>query len=231
MLDREALEEYKQFRLEAERKGFRHFLEIFDPNRPGGGRGEQGSRVHQRRHRSHSRRRHQRRPAAVPQDGLSRPAKRWRSWSTTTRTSSSASSAASAGTTYDAFKLLSEAKKYGARVALFGRKINNAENQLAFIRFLRLIADGEVGAGGSGARVSRRLAAVSASSRNGSLEDDMELQTNVMSYGGNGKVVSIPPAATAKKEKCTPIAAAAATAASATAKRRRRPTASSILRR
>ena len=46
-----------------------------------------------------------------------------------------------AGTTYDAFKLLSEARKYGARVALFGRKINNAENQFAFIRFLRLIAD------------------------------------------------------------------------------------------
>ena len=52
----------------------------------------------------------------------------------------------SAGTTYDAFKLLSEAKKYGARVALFGRKINNAENQLAFIHFLRLIADGEISA-------------------------------------------------------------------------------------
>src|SRR5205085_3428822 len=50
----------------------------------------------------------------------------------------------SAGTTYDAFKLLAEAKKYGARVALFGRKINNAENQLAFIHFLRLIADGQV---------------------------------------------------------------------------------------
>src|SRR5229473_3060628 len=33
-IDRLALEEYKQFRLEAERKGFRHFLEIFDPNRP-----------------------------------------------------------------------------------------------------------------------------------------------------------------------------------------------------
>src|SRR5262249_287974 len=33
-LDREALEQYKQFRLEAERKGFRHFLEGFDPNRP-----------------------------------------------------------------------------------------------------------------------------------------------------------------------------------------------------
>src|SRR5206468_3123100 len=33
-LDREALEQYRQFRLEAERKGFRHFLEVFDPNRP-----------------------------------------------------------------------------------------------------------------------------------------------------------------------------------------------------
>src|SRR5579871_6669849 len=33
-LDRLALEEYKQFRLEAERKRFGHFLEIFDPNRP-----------------------------------------------------------------------------------------------------------------------------------------------------------------------------------------------------
>src|SRR5215831_4428357 len=33
-LDRQALEEYKAFREEAERKGFRHFLEVFDPNRP-----------------------------------------------------------------------------------------------------------------------------------------------------------------------------------------------------
>src|SRR5207237_7310566 len=33
-IDREALEEYKRFRLEAEAKGFRHFLEVFDPNRP-----------------------------------------------------------------------------------------------------------------------------------------------------------------------------------------------------
>src|SRR5690348_3129730 len=30
-LDREALEAYKAFRLEAEAKGFRHFLEVFDP--------------------------------------------------------------------------------------------------------------------------------------------------------------------------------------------------------
>src|SRR5262249_2714730 len=34
VLDRAVLEAYKEFRLEAERKGFRHFLELFDPNLP-----------------------------------------------------------------------------------------------------------------------------------------------------------------------------------------------------
>jgi hypothetical protein len=51
----------------------------------------------------------------------------------------------SAGTTRDAFQLLHDAQKYGAKVALFGRKINNAENQLAFVHFLRLIVEGQVG--------------------------------------------------------------------------------------
>jgi hypothetical protein len=50
----------------------------------------------------------------------------------------------SAGTTYDAFKLIHDAQKYGARVALFGRKINNAEHQLAFVEMLRLITDGKI---------------------------------------------------------------------------------------
>ena len=49
-----------------------------------------------------------------------------------------------AGTTHDAFRMLWEAKKYGARAALFGRKINNAENQLIFVRILRAIADGQL---------------------------------------------------------------------------------------
>src|SRR5439155_5367452 len=50
----------------------------------------------------------------------------------------------SAGTTYDAFKLIYDAQKYGARVALFGRKINNAEHQLAFVEMLRLVTDGKI---------------------------------------------------------------------------------------
>src|SRR6476619_4737166 len=141
VIDREGLEEYKQFRLEAERKGFRHFLEVFDPNRPEaveaskladfindaivrtlGGVTTAGRPLFLKMV-YHG-------PAAMEElvhydphlvVGIL---------------------GGSAGTTYDAFKLLSEARKYGARVALFGRKINNAENQLAFIHFLRLIADG-----------------------------------------------------------------------------------------
>jgi hypothetical protein len=48
-----------------------------------------------------------------------------------------------AGTTHDAFALLADARRYGARVALFGRKINVAEHQPSFVRFLRLVADGD----------------------------------------------------------------------------------------
>ncbi len=50
----------------------------------------------------------------------------------------------SAGTTFDAFHMLWEAKKYGARVALYGRKINNAEHQLSFIHYLRAVADDQL---------------------------------------------------------------------------------------
>jgi glycine/D-amino acid oxidase-like deaminating enzyme len=50
----------------------------------------------------------------------------------------------SAGTTLDAFKLIHDARKHGARVALFGRKINLSESPLLFIRFLRSIADGQI---------------------------------------------------------------------------------------
>ena len=49
-----------------------------------------------------------------------------------------------AGTTLESFTLLADAKKHGVRAALFGRRINEAEDQLAFIQHLRWIADGEI---------------------------------------------------------------------------------------
>jgi len=50
----------------------------------------------------------------------------------------------SAATTHDAFELLHSAKSHGARVALFGRKINAAEHQLSFVEHLRRVADDEI---------------------------------------------------------------------------------------
>ncbi len=49
-----------------------------------------------------------------------------------------------AGTTRDCFELLFQAEKYGARVALFGRKINLAELPRAMVAMMRQVADGAV---------------------------------------------------------------------------------------
>jgi hypothetical protein len=187
-LDRDALECYKAFRIEAERKGFRHFLEIFDPNRP--------DAVD---------------PALVPafiNDAIVRllggvtSAGRPLFLKMVYHGPKALEElvhydphlvvgilGGSAGTTYDAFKLLSEAKKYGGRVALFGRKINNAENQLAFVRFLRWIADGEISAEEAVTAyhgVLQKLGIKPARD----LEADMQLQTGVMNYAGT-KTVSV----------------------------------------
>src|SRR5262249_11533886 len=95
----------------------------------------------------------------------------------------------SAGTTRDAFQLLHDAQKYGARVALFGRKINHAENQLAFVHFLRLIVEGQIGPveavkayhavlGRLGLRPHRTL------------EDDLKLTDQSMSYAGSSAPIA-----------------------------------------
>jgi hypothetical protein len=49
-----------------------------------------------------------------------------------------------AGTTCDCFELLHQAERYGARVALFGRKINLAEDPLAIVALMRQVAAGTI---------------------------------------------------------------------------------------
>ena len=49
-----------------------------------------------------------------------------------------------AGTTRDTFELLHQAEKYGARVALFGRKINLAEAPKTLLELMRQVADGAI---------------------------------------------------------------------------------------
>ena len=45
------------------------------------------------------------------------------------------------GTTRDTFELLSQAERYGARVALFGRKINLAEDPIELVRYMRAVVE------------------------------------------------------------------------------------------
>jgi hypothetical protein len=183
-LDRDlaTLERFHEFREEAERKGFRYFLEVFDPNIPGviapealpsyitdmitrmlAGVGPPGRPVFLKMV-YHG-------PKAMEElvrfdphlvVGIL---------------------GGSAGTTRDAFQLLHDAQKYGAKVALFGRKINNAENQLAFVHFLRLIVEGQVGP------VDAVKAYHAVLSRLGlrphrQLDADLQLTDQSMSYAG-----------------------------------------------
>jgi hypothetical protein len=186
--DREALEEYKQFRLEAERKGFRHFLEVFDPNQPGAVEaGKLPDFINDVIVRTLGGVTSRGRPLFLKM--VYHGPKAMEELVRYDPHLVVGILGGSAGTTYDAFKLLSEAKKYGARVALFGRKINNAENQLAFIRFLRYIADGEITAEEAVRAYHGVLQQLGVRPQR-SLEEDMVLQTNVMSYAGNGRPVT-----------------------------------------
>jgi hypothetical protein len=96
----------------------------------------------------------------------------------------------SAGTTYDAFKLIHDAQKYGARVALFGRKINNAEHQLAFIEMLRLITDGKLSPEEAVRAYHGVLEAKNIKPKL-PLEQDLQITDQNMSYGRNSSRSSV----------------------------------------
>jgi len=111
------------------------------------------------------------------------------------------------GTTYDAFKLLAEAQKYGARVALFGRKINNAEHQLAFVEMLRRIVDGQISPEEAVHAYHGVLQGLGLKPHR-SLEDDRKLQTAVMSYGATATGVTVPPTAPQPSQVASAVPAA-----------------------
>jgi len=189
-LDLETLERFHEFRAEAERKGFRYFLEVFDPNVAGAvdprvlphfindmiarmlaGVGDAGRPIFLKMV-YHG-------PKALEDlvrydphlvVGIL---------------------GGSAGTTFDAFQLLADARKYGARVALYGRKINTAENQLAFIEFLRLIADGQI-APVEAVRAYHAVLQRLGIAPHRPLADDLRPQATAMSYGGTSTSVVVP---------------------------------------
>jgi len=139
--DLASLEAYRAFRIEAEQKGFRHFLEVFDPNACGDHCPEDMGRfLNDQIARTLAGVCGKGRPVflKIPYHG---PA-------AMEQLASYDSSivpgilGGSSGTTFDAFYQLWEAKKYGARAALYGRMINHSEHQLTFIQHLRWLADG-----------------------------------------------------------------------------------------
>lgn len=195
-VDQLALEEYTKFRIEAERKGFSHFLELFDPNSPQGLTPDQvPSFINDSIARI---------LAGVARAGRPKFLKMVYHGPKAMEELVAYDPhlvvgilGGSSGTTLDAFKLIREAQQHGARVALFGRKINNAENQLAFVQFLRLIVEGQITPEEAvkayhgvlqklGVKPTRKL------------EDDLQLQSGIMSYGGS--TASVPAAVPAKSE-------------------------------
>jgi hypothetical protein len=95
----------------------------------------------------------------------------------------------SSGTTRDAFQLLHDAQKYGAKVALFGRKINHAENQLAFVHFLRLIVESQIGPIEAVKAYHAVLSKLGLRPHR-SLDDDLKLTDQSMSYAGTSTPVA-----------------------------------------
>lgn len=141
--DYRSLEEFKTFRHEAEQKRFRYFLEVFNPNvDPGIPADKIPAFLNDHIVRTLAGVTRAGRPLflKIPYNGPG-PLEELVSYDPSMIVGILGGGA---GTTLDAFQLIHDAQKHGARVALFGRKINLSEHPLSFIRFLRHIADGEV---------------------------------------------------------------------------------------
>jgi hypothetical protein len=141
-LDHRTLEAYRVFREEAAAKDFRHFLEVFDPNALQQPVPDLARFINDMIVRTVAGAAGKARPLflKVVYHG---PAAMEQLAGYDRRLIVGILGGAS-GTTLDAFQQLAEARKYGARAALYGRMINNAEHQPTFIEHLRGLADGRL---------------------------------------------------------------------------------------
>jgi hypothetical protein len=141
--DLATLEAYRAFRQEAAALGIRHFLEVFNPNAPAGLAAEQvGAFVNDSIIRALAGVTHAQRPVFLKvayngPDALAELAGHDPSVVVGIL-------GGSAGTTRDTFELLHQAERHGARVALFGRKIQRAESQLDLVSLMRPVLRGEL---------------------------------------------------------------------------------------
>ncbi len=136
--------QFKTFRTEATRKGFRYFLEVFNPNVADCGVRPEDIPTYVNDQIA-------RMLAGIPRASRPEFLKIAYNGPESMESLVNYDSTVVVGilggptsTTYDSFKLISEAKKHGARVTLFGRRIKGAENPRAFVEVLRNVADGLV---------------------------------------------------------------------------------------
>lgn len=138
--DARALEEFRQFRKEAAAAGFQYFYEVFNPNVDVGlSREETGAFVNDCILRSLAGVAKADRPQflKIVYNGP-KALEELASFDTSLVVGVLGGGA---GTTRDTFELLHQSEKYGARVALFGRKINLAEDPLSLLVLMRQVAD------------------------------------------------------------------------------------------
>jgi hypothetical protein len=141
--DLATLEAYGAFRREAAALGVRHFLEVFNPNAPTAlAAGQVGAFVNDSIIRTLAGVTEEHRPLFLKvayngADALAELAEHDPSVVVGVL-------GGSAGTTRDTFELLHRAEKHGARLALFGRKIQRAESQLDLVSLMRPVLRGDL---------------------------------------------------------------------------------------
>lgn len=195
-LDLHTLEMFKSFRLEAETKGFRYFLEVFNPN--------VGQAVPPEKLGQFINDHIVRDLAGVTKAGrplflkvVYQGPKFMEQLASYDPTLIPGILGGASGTTLDAFQLLADAKKYGARIALYGRKINNSEHQLAFISFLRLVADGDLAPTEAVEAYHGVLQKLGIKPYR-SLQEDLQITNPAVAYGGSSHQVTVPAPVTGK---------------------------------
>ena len=137
-IDAENAEAYSDFRDEAHEHRMRHFLEVFNPAFDIGVAGDMGSFINDNIVRT---------LAGVMDADQPRFLKLQYNGPAAMEELASYDPAhlvvgilgGAAGTSRDTFELLSQAERYGARVALFGRKIHLAESPIAIVSLMRQI--------------------------------------------------------------------------------------------
>ena len=178
--DFKALQDFHDFRIECERKKFRYFLEVFNPNvNPGIPDNKVAGFLNDHIIRALAGVTQIGRPVflKVPYNGPG-PLEELAAYDPKLVVGILGGSA---GTTLDAFQLIHDAQKHGARVALFGRKINLSESPLTFIELLRRVVDSEV-TPVEGVKVYHNILQKTGIRPQRRLQQDMQLTTNKMSY-------------------------------------------------